>query len=623
MKAPARILLLLEHNSDRQLLGAYLESKYQVDFECERNDLINYSLIILDGLQFIKLRESIHLAKQQCDPLFLPVMLVTNRKELEYAASHLWKTIDELLVTPVRKPELMARVTILIRAHEQSALLKITTDKLLWLERNRLTLAVKSTKLALWEWNPRTSEVFVSDEWKKQLGIEDRVEAGIKHNVYDFLHPADRDAFIDTILENYRKQVESFQLHYRQILPDDSVQNFLTQAATVTDPETGDQVVFGANVNITELLKLHEQLRLLRRAVDQSLISVLITEANGNIIYCNPAFSIATGYSQKEVEGSNPRILKSGFHSKEFYRQMWTTLLEGNTWEGELVNRKKNGELYWEKAVITPVFDEDGSKITYYIAIKEDITQLKQAIRELLIAREKAVESDKLKTVFLQNLSHEIRTPMNSILGFLELVQTAGPNDYSKNSFIERVVHSGNRMLKTMGELIEMAKIAAGSVEVYENKFYPSFMLRELAEAFEKPARKKGLVLTTSCDLSVESLEIRADKFKLMSALVKLVDNAIKFTSSGSVELACKRSGNALMFEVSDTGIGIDPDRQKAVFESFVQADLEITRSHEGAGIGLSIAKAYAEMLGGKLWLESEVGKGTKVYLTITYQNAD
>lgn len=623
MKAPARILLVLEQNSDRQLLGAYLQSKFQVVFECESKDLINYSLIILDGLQFNKLRENIQLAKQQCDPVFLPVMMVSSRKELEYTVSHLWKTIDELLVTPVRKPELMARVTILIRAREQSVALRNTSDKLLWLERNRLALAVKSTKLAFWEWNPLTSEVFVSDEWKKQLGMEDGVDVGIRHNVYDFIHPADRDTFISTILENYNKQVESFQLQYRQILPNGSLQHFLTQAATAKDPETGDQVVFGANVNITELINLHEQLRLLRRAVDQSLISVLITAANGNIIYCNPAFSNVTGYAQKEVEGRNPRILKSGFHSEEFYRQMWATLTEGRTWEGELVNRKKNGELYWEKAVITPVYDEGGSKITHYIAIKEDITQLKQAIRELLIAREKAVESDKLKTVFLQNLSHEIRTPMNSILGFLELIQTAEPDDYSRNSFIERVVHSGNRMLKTMSELIEMAKIAAGSVEVYESKFYPSHMLRELAEAFEIQARQKGLVLTASCDPTAENIEIRADKFKLMSALVKLLDNAVKFTPAGSVCLTCKKLGNDLIFEVSDTGAGIHPDRQKAVFESFVQADLEITRSHEGAGIGLSIARAYAEMMGGKLWLESEVGKGTKVYLTITYQIAD
>lgn len=212
---------------------------------------------------------------------------------------------------------------------------------------------------------------------------------------------------------------------------------------------------------------------------------------------------------------------------------------------------------------------------------------------------------------------------MNSILGFLELIQTAEPDDYSRNSFIERVVHSGNRMLKTMSELIEMAKIAAGSVEVYESKFYPSHMLRELAEAFEIQARQKGLVLTASCDPTAENIEIRADKFKLMSALVKLLDNAVKFTPAGSVCLTCKKLGNDLIFEVSDTGAGIHPDRQKAVFESFVQADLEITRSHEGAGIGLSIARAYAEMMGGKLWLESEVGKGTKVYLTITYQIAD
>ncbi len=123
------------------------------------------------------------------------------------------------------------------------------------------------------------------------------------------------------------------------------------------------------------------------------------------------------------------------------------------------------------------------------------------------------------------------------------------------------------------------------------------------------------------CNPVIEQLEVRSDKYKLRSALVKLIDNAIKFTSNGSVSLTCMTTGSDLLYVVSDTGPAIPPDRQKAVFESFVQADLEITRPHEGAGIGLSFAKAYAEMLGGKLWLESEVGKGTKVYLKITYQN--
>ncbi len=306
------------------------------------------------------------------------------------------------------------------------------------------------------------------------------------------MHPADREAFINTILENYRNQKDNFQLQYRQFQSDGTLQHFLTQAATAIDPESGEHLVFGANINVTETIKLHEQLRLLRRAVDQSMVSVIVTNANGNITYCNQAFCIVTGYPFEEVKGKNPRILKSGFHSDDFYQQMWNTLTVGETWEGELVNRKKSGELYWEKAVITPVFDEQGLKITHYIAIKEDITQLKHAIRELLIAKEKAVESDKLKTIFLQNLSHEIRTPMNGVVGFLDLIQTSTPDDYNRDAFVVRIVQSNKRMLKTMDALIEMAKIAAGTVEVYENRFKLADLITEIAEYFEKPAKKNG-----------------------------------------------------------------------------------------------------------------------------------
>ncbi|MDP3452182.1 MAG: PAS domain S-box protein [Bacteroidales bacterium] len=171
--------------------------------------------------------------------------------------------------------------------------------------------------------------------------------------------------------------------------------------------------------NFIKKQKSEEKLKLLNRAVEASSISVVITDAEGNINYVNPYFTELTGYSNEELLGKNPRLLKSGNQPKSFYVELWNTILSGKEWTGEFRNKKKNGELYWENAIIAPILNSQG-KITNFVAIKEDVTERKKILEELVDAKEHAEESDRLKSAFLANMSHEIRTPLNGILGCSE-----------------------------------------------------------------------------------------------------------------------------------------------------------------------------------------------------------
>ncbi|HLN56638.1 MAG TPA: PAS domain S-box protein, partial [Bacteroidales bacterium] len=168
---------------------------------------------------------------------------------------------------------------------------------------------------------------------------------------------------------------------------------------------------------INEKEKSEEKLRLLFMAVEQSPVSIVVTNQDGTIEYVNKRFTVITGYSKEEAIGNNPRILKSGYHTDEFYKSVWENLKSGREWFGEMKNKRRNGEFYWENVLISPMTDENG-KITHYVGVKEDVTEKKAILENLISAKEKAEESDRLKTAFLHNISHEIRTPLNAIVGF-------------------------------------------------------------------------------------------------------------------------------------------------------------------------------------------------------------
>lgn len=237
--------------------------------------------------------------------------------------------------------------------------------------------------------------------------------------------------------------------------------------------------------------------------------------------------------------------------------------------------------------------------------------------QDLIWAKEKAEESDLLKSAFLANMSHEIRTPMNGILGFTNLLKEPKLSGEEKEQYVDIILQSGERMLGTIDDIISISKLESGTMEVKWESFEINKHLDYFYKFFKPEATAKGLDLKINKTKSDENSTIKADKEKINAVLSNLIKNAIKYTPTGSVEFNYQLRDNEVEFIIRDTGIGIDKKRQKAVFERFVQEDFSSTKPYEGAGLGLAISKGYVEMMGGTIGVESEKGKGSKFYFTL------
>jgi signal transduction histidine kinase len=252
----------------------------------------------------------------------------------------------------------------------------------------------------------------------------------------------------------------------------------------------------------------------------------------------------------------------------------------------------------------------------FYFALQRKVLQ---KTRELVLAKERAEESDRLKSAFLANMSHEIRTPMNGILGFSSLLKEPGLTGEKQQEYIKVIEKSGHRMLNLINDIIDLSKIESGLMLVNRKEVNICEQIDNMYDLFNPEAELKGLHFVIKNKLSADEAVVITDPEKVESILSNLIKNAIKFTSQGSIELGCDRKGEELEFFVKDSGIGIPKERQEAVFERFIQADIADKMAWQGAGLGLSISKAYVEMLGGKIWLESLEDKETTFYFTLPY----
>ncbi len=375
----------------------------------------------------------------------------------------------------------------------------------------------------------------------------------------------------------------------------------------------------GIGRDITEQRLANETIQKLSKGIEQSPSTIVVTDAMGNIEYANPRFFEITGYTPEETIGQNPRILKSGEMSPESYKNMWKTISSGEVWRGEFHNRKKNGELFWESATITCIKNERG-EITNYIAIKEDVSDRKQMEADLIVAKERAEESDRLKSAFLANMSHEIRTPLNSIIGFSELLAYNDFDDQQKKNFVEQIIRNGNNLLNIINDIVDISKIEAGEITIRLTSIPVFEFIQDIRLMFSHRIELRGLQFRIDLPERTRNCLIYADYERLKQVFSNLIGNALKFTADGFIEIGCRQLNKNLEFRVSDTGIGIAPEHHVQIFDRFRQVETSYKRKYGGNGLGLAITKNLVELMGGRIWLESDAGKGSTFFFTIPYK---
>jgi polar amino acid transport system substrate-binding protein len=377
--------------------------------------------------------------------------------------------------------------------------------------------------------------------------------------------------------------------------------------------------------DITERIKFENELRKLSTAVEQSPASVLITDKKGNIEYVNPRFTEMTGYSQKETLGKQPSIIKSdGIHNKAFYKNLWETITSGKRWYGEMCNKHKDGHLFWESTAISPVRDAQGN-ITNFIAVKEDITQKKEAEKILAEAKEAAEVATKAKSDFLANMSHEIRTPMNAIIGINHLLEKTDLTP-KQSDYVKKIAGAAYSLLGIINDILDFSKIEAGKMTIEDIEFNLDEVMSNLANLVEEQAHNKGLKFIFNLEPNIPKRLI-GDPLKLGQVLLNFVSNAIKFTKEGSVIVSVRELKNngksaKILFSVKDTGIGLTEEQQQKLFKSFSQADSTTTRKFGGTGLGLAISKKLVNLMGGDVGLRSKPDIGSEFFFNVTLKIA-
>ncbi len=367
--------------------------------------------------------------------------------------------------------------------------------------------------------------------------------------------------------------------------------------------------VVGSGRDITEQIKTNDQLRTLYRAFEQSQISIEITDKNANIEYVNPAFCKISGYNFDEIIGKNPRFLKSGHTSPDEYKQIWNKLTAGEDWSGVFVNKKKNGELFWESATISPVKDDTGN-ITHFVAVKENITEKKRLESELMSAFRQAEESNKLKSFFLANINHELRTPLNGILGFAKILSEQLKNeDYLTMSL--NILESAKRLSTTLNLIIDIANIEAENTNMQFELLEITGIVRECFDTYKNAATQKKL--DYKLEIKHRPIYSLIDKNYFIQILNNLIDNAIKFTIKGEiiVELNINKHDKKLVLKVKDTGIGISEEKIDIIWLAFRQVSEGLSRAYEGTGLGLTIVKKAVELMRGSINVISNVNEGS------------
>ncbi len=539
------------------------------------------------------------------------------------------------------------------------------------LEQNeeRQALALEATNDGIWDYNPLNNKTYFSPRWFNMLGYEKDEFPHEFRTLLDLVFEDDREYVRKEILSFLKKKETYFSIEFRMNAKDGMVRWIQSRGKSVERDDNNKILrIIGTHTDISDRklaelayqqqndalkkaeLKLlainneltnlnsrlelqHSELQLIYDKLFDSEEKFRQLAENSNdifwlrnekgILYLNCAFGKISGRSGEELK-KNPEIIQKWIHPEDNTSFcLWPDndkILKDNYYEEQFRIIKPDGGVRWLWARFFPICDEN--KKFYRIAgIASDITEQKNIIQELRIAKLKAQESDRLKTSFLANISHEIRTPMNGIVGFAEMINQENIDPALKKEYENIISLSSQQLLHIIDDIVDISKIEANQLSINKSTCNINELISELFIFYERELlrdEKNDIEISAFKELSNDESNINTDHARLRQILSNLLDNAIKFTKRGTIKFGYTiDSDNFLRFFVEDTGIGIDEELYSIIFEYFRQADEGNTRTYGGIGLGLPIAKGIVRLLGGEIWVKSDKGIGTTFYFTL------
>ena len=501
-------------------------------------------------------------------------------------------------------------------------------------------LLAESMPQIVWVTQTDGKNIYFNQQWVEYTGLS--LEESYGDGWIKPFHPDDKqrawNAWQNAVTAN-----AIYSLECRLRRSDGQYLWWLIRGTPVLDNHGNIEKWFGTCTDINDIKISEQRLRIAAVAFD-SHEGILITDADVKIQSVNHAFTLITGYSEQDVLGKNPNLLKSNRHDTDFYTQMWTSIREQGAWEGQIWNHRKNGEIYPEHLTITAVRDHGGDVVNYVGAFSDStereqtLDRLNAVARELIQAnaqievertqladrvKERTAQlqyANRAKDSFLATMSHEIRTPLAGLLGMMELLELS-PLTSKQSKLLNMARSSGNGLLRIVNDILDWSKIEAGKLELAPAVFNLASTLQEVVNTYAQLANDKAIQLQLEIDPMLGS-SYRFDSLRLTQILNNFTSNALKFTEKGHIKLSAhwlaQHNGvDTIRFSVQDQGVGIGFEQQQRLFQQYEQASAATARMYGGTGLGLAICRRLAELMDGTLSVESELGVGSTFHFTI------
>lgn len=486
---------------------------------------------------------------------------------------------------------------------------RIKAESALIQSEERFNLAMRGANDGLWDWNLTTDRVYFSPRWATMLGYApENIEASIEA-FRRLVHPDDLEAVTQAINAYVSGNSRRYRIEFRMLHQDGLYVDVLSRAFLVKDRDGTPARLVGTHVDISERKYAEKILRereaYLRTIIDHMPVDFFAIDNDYRYTMQSPTSKLAIG----DVIGERADDIGVPEHLRESWVLELRRVFEGETSRREYDVRTTTGEVRTYLSNVAPVYVQ--GCIIAAIGTSLDITERKQAALDLQLAKERAEESDRVKSAFLATMSHELRTPLNSIIGFtgILLQELAGPVNEEQAKQLSMVQTSARHLLELINDILDISKIEAGQLDVISESFDVGALVRDVVETARPSAEQKKLELHLNVEANIG--EIQSDRRRVGQILMNLISNAIKFTDRGFVSVECFRADDKIVMAVEDTGIGLTKGDLSRLFVPFQQVDSGLTRKYEGTGLGLSICKRLSAKLGGTISVESEPGRGS------------